>query len=892
MDVEDTCVVVAFDVAARGLGACGARELAGRLRDRARQVVARGQGLSAALTNGVFASGDPELLGALVANEATDPAVLFDAAALGRPELAVNLYLRDREPWFLYSLRRAVWAAADPADPRWDARDGLVHRLLWEEYGSEGRVARLLPALYAPFPRLLVHALVTVGRLLPPAVLFDRVRRLRELGGRSALDDFVRRAGPGSGDWHGAVAGEPMREPDPKELALVAMRITHRGSDGRLRPALPPARSGREDRRALAGGVADFLAGDLDWDLVRAEIARHPFDDPGTAVFTIRADCPDDVSSPAARENSREVIASAVRVPMELFAQETDRERSAKWRAALRRGLAEGFLDIHRVLAEARPVATVLSCLPLERPEVRRALVAEVDRLGADPDTWRRMYTLVQGDRGSLVEIVKRAIRGSARGGWTPPRIRDTRQHHDVRDIRDGHDTREADDVDREPSAPEAAFRCLLDCAAPNAQRAFVTGLDPDGARRFLRYAGTGTALWAYAQAVHGRSAILARASSGRECAAGIVELLDLDDPEVNELLLVHAPVTRGQCVRILTGTDRTGRPGRIPPSERLLWRLGGIDRGVAVERLWVAAAAGYAPVVRAVLRHLVPRTEAMRLRVPVALCELGRPGEVRAWADEAQRACGTASFGPSPAERMVEAALAVLDDPDGLAELRSRLAVAESPDRLVAELRRSDCEPNALLAEWGPLPWPAVIRAMRQQPLSRFVTHVLMNHPDCPREALLEGLRVDATDNRRATPWVQRGLATGALTPPDIARHCGSAAQALCILGDRDLAGGARAWRPRGDELRAIVAERWGVEAPERVKSVEGVEGAEDAESGVPHAPGLLDAWVVVISLLPDFSGTLLELLDTATAVLAPTPEPPEGPRHLGTTHPTSRTG
>lgn len=308
--------------------------------------------------------------------------------------------------------------------------------------------------------------------------------------------------------------------------------------------------------------------------------------------------------------------------------------------------------------------------------------------------------------------------------------------------------------------------------------------------------------------------------------------LLDLDDPHVDARLFTNPRVDDAERRRMLTGVRRDGRPGRVgAPLLDLLWTT---DLRRLAARLPLAITSGDPGVATVIVSRLDLRTEAGRLRLITGVWH-------RYGAAEARRVLHAASFPAAPTEA-IEKALA---SPGGLDELRTRLAAEEDPEHLCASLRALTDDPRTaveqLAAEGTALPWEALLRDHAADPLPHELRIALAELPDCPRELLL-GLIAAGLPADRESAWLDAALTAGRLTPTDLLTSARPAARSLALLA-------ADTHRDR----RA----RWHTPAADPDVSTL-------VRTGLGADP---DAWAVAVRLLPDFEGSLPELLTTATA-------------------------
>ncbi|MGW1992016.1 hypothetical protein [Embleya sp. NPDC001921] len=560
--------------------------------------------------------------------------------------------------------------------------------------------------------------------------------------------------------------------------------------------------------------------GPIDWDVVRAEHARRPFGGWSLALITARPDCPEDLVRLAHRVAPDLLVAHHL-PPDLLLGPDVDRA-AAWWFTAVRFGLRQGWLSAERVLAVVAPAKNLARALTYEAPSGVRAAVADVIApLGADRAAWTAVYASLAHHRGTLAELVADVLRARETGTLEPYDL----EHPVVA-----------------PSGPaRSVFRALLDCATPDVCDVLVPMLDTRAVRELLASEETRAHIRARVIAVHGRTTVLARSTIEEQTPDSIRELLDLDDLDVNAALFRHAPLVHAQRVRILAGTDRAGLPGAVPLSDDVLRALGDVDVRRARDRLVAGLASGDPRVVRVILGRTRLRTAAA-YRMLVALWERSGPEEVRAILDETSFPGRAATRHPLSDSVRAHTRRA-LPAPDGLERIRGLAVRAAGSARSIAWIRRGGTAIHELVAEGVPLPWPELLAAAAEVPFDRDVLRALVEQPDCPHELLLAGLWTTPGDWGRPAPWLHDRLTAGTLTTHDLLTRCPPAALAVLLLAgsvlDKSLE--PREWRRADETTSRHVRERLG---------------------------NSLDAWTIAIRLLPDYPGTLLELLDTAAAV------------------------
>ncbi|MFI6587809.1 hypothetical protein [Embleya sp. NPDC050493] len=328
------------------------------------------------------------------------------------------------------------------------------------------------------------------------------------------------------------------------------------------------------------------------------------------------------------------------------------------------------------------------------------------------------------------------------------------------------------------------------------------------------------------------------RAARGDLTAAEVDALLDLDDPHVDARLFAGSLLPDTERARLLAGVRRDGTRGPVPgPLVDLLWDT---ESSRCAGWLTAGMTSGDPEVARVVVNRLPLRTEAGRLRVVVGVWTRHGPAEVRRLLTEAQF--------PADTREPIEDALG---RPDGLAVLGARLAAEEDPEHVVAFLRDgNDREQrervDAVLADGGAIPWAQLLRSHRVAALPDRLHIRLAEAPDCPYDLLVallaQGLPSYGRDER---VWLHEALVHGRLSGADLMRYARPAPVVLSILAGTDDRTSPEWWAsgaPKA-EASALVDEFLGADA---------------------------DAWIVALRLFPDFTGTIVELLTTARAVVA----------------------
>ncbi|WP_035791960.1 hypothetical protein [Kitasatospora mediocidica] len=820
-DVERAAIAAAYRLAQPSV----IRELLERLRAGTSELLEHGQALPRGLTDAVIASGDRGLQVALAKGYYGAPgmrAAHLGLARLGDPVVGQALYKARRWADSSPDIRAAVLAGADPADPGWRAPGGLVEQLL----GPDGDNV-LAPALRAPFPELVAHALQRHGELLPPAMVEVSCRAVLDHGGRAqlaSLADLVEQWDELGHPGLAALLRRAAAAPEPAALLRGDLSATDE-----LLFAVRH-RSGRRPDLTVRP----------DWAQVWMEHRRRPLS--ADAIMTLNRfpDCPPDLAVEGFRSDPSGTLARGtgplplpVLLGTDLPADVALDLPAYRLHQALRAGIEAGWLPVEWMLREVRPAQLALESLPqaaVAGDATRAAVAGLLAPLGADPAAWISLYRLVgkfQGPAEELVAAARTAPGGAKARSW--PRALD------------------ATFPSREPDGARWIFQLLFRYAEPDVQEALVPYLDARTIQQLLVFGPCPGRLRDRITAVHGRAAHLAQASHRALPAEALTQLLDLDDPEVNAKLYRYCTIDQEERVRILAGQGRRG--GTVPVHPELLADLAAVK--ATHRRHWLTAGhfSGDPQVLRATLARCQLHTEAGRLRAVLRLWERHGPQEVEALLDETEFPGRVVERHPlaGGTSRTVRKALSA---PDGLAVLRARLAAEEEPERLVALLRRKAVAAVAdlvryLAAEGTALPWPELTRAHQEEPLGAELLAGLAARPDCPRVLLLAALRTELTWPRSiGLTWLPAALDAGRLTTADVLREAYPAPAVLEYLAAADLGRHRQVtrWRPPVREATRLLDEHLGTDP---------------------------EAFAVALQLLPDFTGSLPELLATTAAVV-----------------------
>ncbi|MFI0777595.1 hypothetical protein [Streptomyces sp. NPDC021212] len=867
---RDALVSAAFQLAGPSLTSV----LMPRLRQETLALLGSGERLPAHLVDEVFASGDRELLEALAGARAgaERQAELLRLAELGDPGLAKALYTGPLPGSWRQQLRSAVLGAAvaHSADPGWRAPGGLVEFLLSATASSE-----LLPALEAPFPEVVRHVIEKIGTTLDTPQQLRACRATLTHGGVAELAalaelPFV----------HSAVAEVVHRAEaaqDPAAMLETAERqAAEEASRGEAAAGetegTAPAPTGDElvrRLRELKPGYGSFPLGGVDWELLLAEHKRESFPWLSLTLLASRADCPDELVLAAYRRSER--LPDTSPLPFQLLTETDWKDGYHHDRLAqlLRRGLREGAYPLDRVLAEVRPASRVLASLPYGKEPLGPAMATLLETLGDDFAAWRALYSLLPRFTGSSAELFAASVEQKAkhRGkGWPRPL--------------------EAEYPVKRPPGLRETFLRLFREATEEVQTALAPHLDRRCVQHLLVYHQPSPALRDVFVSLHGAAVLASAASDWELPAEKIEELLIHDDPEINTKLYVYTPLTDEQRRGILAGRRFGPVPGTepLPITDELIEEI-----RISGRRHWLLPVcdSGDPRLARILLGKIKLHTLAGQLHLLVRVWERHGPEEVRGLLEETDFPERRARKHPLPPATH-EIVRGALESADGLAVMRAELARARGPEGQVAFLRPQSGETSVsvepvlerLAEETGPgLPWAELAREHERDPLPDGLLMALAEKGNCPEELRAAGhvaqlrLEHDAHPHKSTGPrpspldlmrhhplplmplrrnrWLDKAAALGMLTPLDVLYEAKPAGLAAAYLAYRHHGARQDAPDPAADEA-ALAASR------------------KALELATTHLGEDPEAWALALRLLPDFTGTLPELLTTAAAIVS----------------------
>lgn len=906
------------------------RALLTRLPEETAALLGSDEPLPPVLVDEVFDTTDPEFRRVL-AGAATRRGALYDRlAALGDPDLAVALYgltswtgrLRTAEE------RAKVWqgAAATADAPGWRDPDGLVAKLL-----EDDRAPTLLPALHSPFPDLVRHALVkTVG----DRTAEDELRACRNVlahGGVETLRSTVLaqteppalcrqvaeqvRLACASAD-PAALLDEAIRVAQEARHAAAEQPVTGSGArQGAADTAFPPVTGHTSGHREHAPATLHELielmydtewhytslpeGTPLDWHALLAAHREKRFSSEGLRLLWQQEGCPEELAVEAFvwhRGLSEPV--GALHWPM-LSAVDFSAEEETL-RDVLPPGIASGAFPVPRVLGEVRPARKVLDGLPHDDGRVRSALAAQVARLGADFAPWRALYTLLPRFSGTVSEAVDAALDAASRHrgkGWPKPVGPEF--------------------PPRGNSLGRTAWLHLFDRADPATQRAVGAEMDARTIQYLLLWHDPAPELRDHLVQTHGAAVLAGLAGQWTTPADVIEELIRYDDPEVNAALFLYTNLTAAQRRHVLSGRhwadpdttptegagaaseEATPQDDRLPLTAAL---VNGLKESARRNWLLPACDSGDPLLCRVLLGspRVKVHTDAQYLLMLIRLWERHGPGEVRALLDETRFPGRKPGRHPLPRD-IVKTAGRALEAADGLTLLRTAQAEAASPAGQAAFLQANGYGPGSdeltrALDLWAeengpaPVPWDLLLAAHRTGPLHDRLLVGLAGLAECPpeitrdaREAKLRLSHRHYTPRRGSRPptvpemlkklplpmhggkcpWLSDVYRAGLVGFAEVLRDAFPARACTAFLGTAFL--GTALTGPEDETARTVDGRADATVAAE----------LREARTTVTdlvrtHLGDDVEAWALAVRLMPDFEGTLPELLASAGAIVS----------------------
>lgn len=747
----------------------------------------------------ILADGDFDAAGYLAEGGPLERDLKLRAARLGDPKTATAL-IPGRDAISDDVLRELRTHIADPDDPAWHVDYGLVHKLRVSAGGDPLAVAAW------PFPKLVFDVASEHCKNLPYAVAIDLCvavadRGDREMLRRLALRDLVH---VGLNDLVMAAADAPS-----PSAYLADLRPPEEWIDAAAVRAIAGVR--RHDGKP----PQDAELPPLDWDLVRREHERRPFDRESLPWLTRWPDCPDDIVAAALSANLVNTTQCAARLPFDIVENDKLADWSQHFREVVSRGVTAGWLPLDRLLTEAAPAGRIAGALPFDVDEVGTALAKALAPLGTDPVNWLTFYSRLPRFEGTIAALVDDVASGAGKRATKFPRPLPAAMPATP------------------PENTRETFVAVLSAMPDAVTVALAPYLDARSVQHILVYREPSDAVRDALVAAHGSVALAAFAAHGGLERGRVEWLMAHDDAATDASLFAHAPLTDADRVRMLAGFRTDGSRGPVP--QELLDVLNDVNLGHYRDRVTAGLTSGDLGVARVIAGRLRLATEGGRMRLLVAVWERNGP--------EGVREILAMDRLPATTVKAVEAALA---QPDGIDRLRARMAADDAPEEFLKRLRKKSGYAferlRKLVGEGRDVPWDAAVAAADADTLDRDVVDALVDRSELPPEFAYAALRWGARNgDLRSADWRERLLFRG-LTPEDLLRHAPQPARYLTAVAfDRRRHNARRRqWAEPCETARALVDEHLGTNP---------------------------DAWTVALHLLPDFTGTLPELLATARA-------------------------
>ncbi|MBL1095628.1 hypothetical protein [Streptomyces coffeae] len=829
------------------------RELLERTPDLLKPVVRTAEWIPSALVDAVLAEAGPwlERLAGNKQATAADAALRARLAASGHPLVAAKAF--HDGSWTLAELR-TVLAAADPADRLWFDKPGPAAGLLtvWGSSAEHRRLA-LRAAVVSPFPDVVAHALDALWQ----AGELTRGERLRGMlslvvhAGSDRLTELL------------DAVGAPDGGHDEEDIALGRAAVAGPEGVEALRTAVEAAEGPAGLLDEVCGppqGVPEALGlrAELDWSgLVRAHRTR-PLAPGVVAALVARTDCPAE-ALPMLCEGHPDAATLLTELgrPVPLAALDALPAKEARklLPSLVREGLGR-TVSADELLALRPAMAALTSVQPMTATHEGReraaqftgkltALVAE--KLGDDVAAWRVARARLARFRGTVAELlddaVARAARGEgADGAWPEAAERPAFTEAVV------------------PKGARAAFLVLLDTADTATQWRLLPHLDDRTAYDLLVLCRLRTGWPARALAAPGHRERVLLSRRRDLSAEAVTALAALDDPAVNAGLVYQRAVTWEQRLALVTGKPFTpGRTGRLPVDEAFRADLERSTR--RDQKVWFApwTASGDPWMTGHVLGKVALNSQHLQWRFALGLWERQGPEQLGEQLPNWFQ----------PTVRTTVAELLADPDRDGARErLRELARKAGSAKQLAGRLRHPTIDRTLdwLLAEGFDWDWDTLLTEHLRSPLPRYYLSELAELDGCPellRLAVGRMSRSEQTAYRKlvegedpsrvlakatlSTPddgvsWVEMAIRRKLLTRAEVVDTAKPAHCVLALVGEAEKRGEEDGG---GEHLEALIRQ---------------------------HLDGSAEAWTLGLRLLPEFTGTVPELLRTAgLAALAP---------------------
>ena len=797
----------------------------------------------------VLGSGRGELIQALLirvdATAAADAQLRHRLASTGIARVAQHALQRR---WGLRD-QRTIFASARADDNDWVGPEGIVAQVL-----DLSRVEQLRPVVVSPFPVLVRHALGKVGGQLTPAEQLRGLLTIATEEGPQALHDLLNRQ----------TLAEQVASDTTRILAANRCAAAKAGNTAAKANVVCALAALVAEAESTAGAIRELREGhdpaqlswrdDLDWELIGSVHEREPFPETAARALVARPDCPERVmlalcaTHPAATTDVTHPTAALIAAPVPAgttasVANTVLRSRSTR---AIQVGLPAD------ALLRATPAHAMLEALhrgpagPRD-PEVRAELGRMVaDRLCADVTRWRLLRTRLRSHRGSIVELLDEVGRHPA--GQPPAAV----PWPDAKPLPDLSVTKTVTGV-------RAAFLTLLDAASPATQLTLPGHLD-DQTIHDLFTRGRWQDAWVQAADTSGNPACWRAMACRRDISsAAIDQLAGHDDPQTNGQLFLRRNASPQQRVRVLSGRPhKRGRTEPVPldPAlrEHLMSYTGGSGTSPYVSRDAIDCADQELQC--HILRFRIVYGEIPQLRLILNLWRRhGRESVAALISATNGPATFKQRFFPATSTRRIQRFLDAKDEAASLALLEAAVVEGETPEWQIAFLRSVPSATSTKLRETHDWHWDSIMEEHRRQPFLQDVLVALCDRPGCPaafRAAFASQLEAALAAGSPAAaalahagelfePVLLRALGTGRLTWGDVIEHGRPCSQVLRCLGSEEA---SKLTSPTQSDGVAALADLVG-----------------------RTLDGRPEAWVLAARMLPDFDGTIPELLHTAVA-------------------------
>ncbi|NUW31599.1 hypothetical protein HTZ77_09190 [Nonomuraea sp. SMC257] len=584
----------------------------------------------------------------------------------------------------------------------------------------------------------------------------------------------------------------------------------------------------------------------LDWAALTAAARKKPFVKDAAAAVTARPDCPGELRVLLYARHPTVVAENAAHLDVELVRADCNKRGRAKaTRILVSRGLGRGISGAD-LAAHGAPAVAVLEAVRGVRREYAPAVDEFTERLsdlvekhlGDDVGAWRSARALLKDFPGTIPDLLAEAAASKpVAGSATSPM--------------DG----EWPDAASCPysSAPSSytgvrlAFATLLDAAADSAHEALTPHLDGQTTHDLYRLCAwrPGWPDQALATAPKGRvsPAWILAGRPGLDAEA-IERLMSTADPEVLLLLFWHAACTDDQRARIIAVAEERPDPEyAFPtrPEHAQNWRVADLY------------ACSHTDLFDTMLRTVYVLGPIPQLRLFLHVW--------RTWGAEAVAAMLSeppVTFSTYDRSReVIEDLLRRPDRRSALAELETRVAEGTSVQAQIA-MWRTRRDRAAMFKETHRWHWAELLAEHRREPFHGDIVGLLPRVPDCPEEFRREAETVLLTFEGKMYGRLMSGI------PPEK------------VLATFEIG------HPDGWLIPAIEAGRvtW-AQAVEHGFPAENVlrhlnrhgrdGGGHEALSALMRdtLKDSPEAWLLAVSMLPGFTGSITELLRTAATAV-----------------------